>query len=227
MKKAVVIHSGGMDSSICLALACQEFGKERVASLTFIYDQRHLQEVRQAKKICADWGVDHKSFEMPDLGTITSNALLNKDMDIVQAEGEAPNTLVVGRNGLMARLGAIYAHSLQASAIYMGIMQLEEANSGYRDCSRAYMNLKEKILQIDLDDPAFVIKTPLVAMTKKETMDLAHQLGILSYLLKETITCYESIAHAGCGNCPACKLRNKGVQDFLKENPDFVMPYLF
>jgi 7-cyano-7-deazaguanine synthase len=224
-KEAVVIHSGGMDSSLCLAVAIREFGVKSVVSLSFSYNQRHSNELIQAKKICSEWGVDHYIVNIESLRHITSSALMDSTQTIMHLEGEAPNTLVVGRNGLMARLGAIYAHSMGARCLYMGVIEVESANSGYRDCSRKYMEMMQEILRIDLDDAMFEIRTPVVYMTKKETMELGKQLGVLEFLLKETITCYEGIPEAGCGVCPACKLRNEGLREFIKENPHFKAPY--
>ena len=221
-KKAIVVHSGGMDSSLCLALACQEFGRESVLSLSFSYQQRHTQELLQAKKICEDWNVDHIVLNIDCLQEITQNALMDASIPI---DNEKLNTLVVGRNGLMAHLAGIHANHLDAHCIYLGVMELEEANSGYRDCSRRYMDLQQEILRIDLDDENFEIRTPLVHMTKKETLEKGAELGILSYLLKETITCYEGLAGFGCQHCPACILRNQGIDDFLKEHPNFRLPY--
>lgn len=217
-KKAVVVHSGGMDSSICLALAIQDFGADNVLSLSFRYGQRHSNELQQAAKICRDWGVDHYVLQLDCMQEITENALMNADIPIEHHEGKAPNTLVVGRNGLMARLAAIHAHHLGAGCIYMGVIEVEEANSGYRDCSRHYMDLMQEILRLDLDDEHFEIRTPVVKMTKCQTMELADRLGVLDYLLKETITCYEGIGGKGCEQCPACKLRNEGIRQFLNSN---------
>src|SRR5665213_51599 len=163
-KKTIVIHSGGMDSSICLALAMKEFSKENVLSLSFSYEQRHAREIRQAAKICHAWHVDHVVIPLECLQEITQNALMNPNIPIKHLPGQTPNTLVVGRNGLMARLGAIHANHLGAHCIYMGIIGVDGSNSGYRDCSRDYMDLEQHVLRIDLDDPKFEIRTPLVFM---------------------------------------------------------------
>jgi 7-cyano-7-deazaguanine synthase len=226
-KKAVVVHSGGMDSSICLALAIKEFKAENVLSLSFSYHQRHeTQELQQAKKICQTWNIDHVVLEINCLKEITTNALTHHQIPIEHANGEAPNTLVVGRNGLMARLGSIHAHHLGARYIYMGVMGLEGANSGYRDCSRFYMDLMQEIMRIDLDDPKFEIRTPLVHLTKKESLEIAHELGVLEFLLEESISCYEGIARLGCQKCPACQLRNQGLMEFHDVYPEISLPYL-
>lgn len=224
-KKTIVVHSGGMDSSLCLALAVKEFAAENVLSLSFKYDQRHQQEIQQAQKIAKHFQVDNIVLEINCLSQITENALTNKSLKIEHKKGESPNTLVVGRNGLMARIAGIHAHSLGANCIYMGIMELESANSGYRDCSRHYMNIIEQALRLDFAKDNFEIRTPLVSMTKKETMILGYQLGVLGFLLEETITCYEGIPKEGCGKCPACQLRNQGLKEFSIEYPSFTIPY--
>ena len=222
---SVVIHSGGMDSSLCLALAMREFGLEQVLSLSFDYGQRHSRELEQAAKICQHWGVDHVVIPLACLQEITDNALINAKQPIEHPADRPPNTLVVGRNGLFARLGAIHAHHLGASILYMGVIEVEGSNSGYRDCSRAYIDLKQALLRIDLDNSIFEIRTPLVKMTKKETLELAHELGILDFLLEETITCYQGIPRRGCAVCPACTLRNEGIRQFAVEYPYVALPY--
>ncbi len=224
-KKAIVVHSGGMDSSLCLALAIKEFGKENVLSLSFSYGQRHSNELDVAEKISKHFDVDHHVLNIDCLSEITQSALTNKDQEITHEEGKAPNTLVTGRNGLMARIAGIHAHSLGAKCIYLGVMELEEANSGYRDCSRRYMDLIESALRMDFADEKFEIRTPLVSLTKRDSMELGFKLGVLEYLLENTITCYEGKEKEGCGKCPACKLRNAGLKTFSLEHPELKYSY--
>ncbi len=217
-KKIIVVHSGGMDSSLCLALAVNEFGNDEVLSLSFDYKHRHSSELAAAAKICRDWNVDHAVIELTCLSQITRDALTDPTLEITQNDDNPPNTLVVGRNGLMARLAAIHAHSLGARLISLGVIEVEEANSGYRDCSRSYMDLMQQILRIDLCDPEFEILTPVVGLNKKQTLELADSLGILDYLLKNTITCYNGIPQLGCQKCPSCKLRNDGLKAYLNNH---------
>lgn len=224
-KKAVVVHSGGMDSSLCLAEAINTFGRDAVLSLSFNYNQRHSLELKAAQFICDSWQVDHVVLDITCLSEITHNALTDPHMRIQKRVDEAPNTLVTGRNGLMARIAAIHADALGAECIYMGVIEVESANSGYRDCTRAYMDLLQDILRIDLDNANFVIHTPLVFMTKKQTMTFGYQLGVLEFLLEHTVTCYEGIAQQGCQVCPACVLRNQGLAEFLEDHPEFALPY--
>ncbi len=224
-KKAVVVHSGGMDSSICLALAVKDFGAENVLSVSFSYEQRHSIELQRAEKICSYFQVDHVVIDLACLSQVTTSALLNRTQKIEHKTGQAPNTLVMGRNGLMARVAGIHAQSLGARCIYMGVMELEEANSGYRDCSRTYMDLIQSALRMDFSDSLFEIRTPLVSMSKKESLELAYHLGVLEYLLETTISCYEGIEKEGCLKCPACKLRNNGLKIFSLEHPEFKYSY--
>ncbi len=223
-KAAIVIHSGGMDSSITLALALKKFSQSQILSLSFSYNQRHIKEIIHAKKICQTWGVDHEIVEIDFLSKICQNALTNRDMDIKHEESQAPNTLVVGRNGLMVRVAGMLAYSMKANFVFAGVMEYEDGNSGYRDCSREYMDLMERVLQIDLDNPNFKIITPLVHMTKKESLEVAYELGVLPFLLNETITCYEGKSELGCQTCPACLLRNNSIRAFAKEHPNRALP---
>lgn len=209
-REAVVIHSGGLDSSVCLALAIRQWGKERVVSVTFNYGQRHAIEVSQAAKICEDWGVEHRIFALDVLAQLTENALTDHSLPI-EHEGAVPNTFVCCRNGLMARLGAIYAAQLGAKRIYMGVMQVDY----YPDCSREYMDLMQQILRMDLWDNSFEICTPLVHLDKAGVLQIAHQLGLLDYLLEETVYCYAGVLK-GCGLCPACKMRSDGLAKFYQ-----------
>lgn len=215
-----------MDSSLCLALALCTYQPENLLSLSYCYHQRHTNELEQAKKICQDWNVDHVVLNIDCLQQITHNALTNHNISIAYIENGLPNTLVTGRNGLMIRLAAIHAESLGVHYLYTGIIEVDGAHTGYRDCSRKYMDLKQEILRIDLNDPTFEIRTPLVFLSKKETLELAHRLGVLEYLLRETITCYEGVPQVGCRTCPSCLLRNAGIRNFHQEYPHVPLPYL-
>ena len=223
--ETVVIHSGGMDSSLCLALAVRDFGAEHVLSLGFDYGQRHGNELERAQQIADYFGVQRYVVTVGCYGELTRNALMDASIPIERRAGEDPNTLVVGRNGLMVRLGAILADQLSASSVYVGVIGVEAANSGYRDCTRDYMDLMQQVLRMDLGNEAFEIRTPLVEMTKKETMDLGFGLGCLDFLLDVTVTCYEGLPHAGCGACPACELRNEGIRQFVAGSMGFWLPW--
>lgn len=226
-KHAVVVLSGGMDSAICLALCVKNFGANHTSAITFDYGQRHQTEKISAKKIASYFKVDQVTIDLPFFSQLTTNALLDHQTPLNENKNTTllPNTLVIGRNGLFARLGAIYAHNIKASHLFLGVLGLEAANSGYLDCSRKYFDLMEKILRIDLGTDDFWIHTPLVDMTKKQTLDLAAELNALEFILENSITCYEGVAEFGCGKCAACNLRNIGISEYLHSNPNFQFKY--
>ena len=223
--KAVVVHSGGMDSSICLALARKTFGRAQVLSLSFRYGQTHAVELQRAAEISSILGVEHREVELDFINKITTSALLDSNLPIAHEPGSPATTEVVGRNGLLARIAAIYAANLGCRTIYLGAMGLEAANSGYRDCSRPYFDVIEAALRMDFGDESFSIETPLVDMTKKESYYLAMDLGILEHLLEHTISCYRGVEKLGCQACPACKLRNTDLRTFALEQPQVTFSY--
>ena len=215
--KAVVCHSGGMDSSICLAVAVKRFGAENVLAIAFDYGQRHVVELKQAKIICDYFAVQQKVINLDFMPGITHNSLTGAGDIIHKQGGEAASSLVVGRNGLMLRLCAIVADSVGADFLYSGVTEVEAEFSGYRDSDRNYINLLQKILQLDLNNPNFNILTPVVHLTKAEAMSLADSLGVLEFLLAKTISCYNGQLQ-GCGNCPACQLRQAGINEFAAQH---------
>lgn len=223
--ETIVVHSGGMDSSLCLALAVRDFGREHVLSLGFDYGQRHDIELERAAQIAEWFGVQRYVVDLSFYSSLTKNALMDASIPIRHVEGDSPNTLVVGRNGLMVRLAAILAGQFGAGSVYAGVIGVDGANSGYRDCSREYMDLVQAALRLDLADDTFEVRTPLVEMTKKETMELGHELGCLEFLLETTVTCYRGVPLAGCGKCPACRLRNEGIRRFVQEHPEVKVPW--
>jgi len=103
----------------------RHFGPENVLSLSFTYNQRHSIELTRATEISTHFHVDHIELDLSCLSQITESALIGNDKKNEHKKGEAPNTLVVGRNGLMARLAGIHANSLGANCIYLGVMELE------------------------------------------------------------------------------------------------------
>jgi 7-cyano-7-deazaguanine synthase len=211
---AVVLHSGGMDSSICLKLAVDRFGKERVISFGFDYNQRHRHELEAAQTIADFIGVRRLVMNLPHIFGWEDSSLVEKKLEI-STLGKMPNSFVPGRNGLFAMLSAPLIKKVEASMLYMGVMELEGANSGYPDCSRAYIDLVESLIRIDIASPSFSIQTPLIGMTKEETMQVASDHGILPFLLEHSVTCYEGIAKEGCGKCPACRLREEGLRKYI------------
>lgn len=223
MLSCVVLHSGGMDSSICLALAKKQYGAQRVVSLGFSYGQRHAVEMAAADTICQGWGITRTVLDASIVSQLTSNALVDPSLSIQIHEG-IPSTMVVGRNGLLCWLASLWAYKHGVFRISTGIIELEEANSGYRDCSRAYMDRVQELLRMDFACPSFEIQSPLVKMNKLQTLELAHELGVLDELLCKTVTCYEGIKYWGCTHCPACSLRNQALRQYCAKNENYTLP---
>lgn len=215
--KAIVVHSGGMDSSICLKLAIEEFGKDHVTALSFDYRQRNRAELEAGARICQEWNVQRKVIDFPVFSQLTTSALLDPAIKLEHC-GKGPSSAwVVGRNGTLLHLAGIYAHHVGADTLWTGVMQRPGSNSGYPDCSREYMDMMQQLLRVDLNSSRLEIRTPLVAMTKAESLAVAHKLGVLDFLLAQTVTCYEGILATGCGLCASCVLRRLGLEEFQKK----------
>jgi 7-cyano-7-deazaguanine synthase len=210
-----------MDSSLCLLLARNQFGSDRVVSIGFGYQQRHAAELMAAAEIAQHYGIRREVIQMPPVPGWEDSALVTHSMPIVSGN-TVPNSFVPGRNGLFLMMASIRARVLGAHALFIGVMEREGTNSGYPDCSRAYIDAVQTVIRYDLQDPHFSIQTPLVHMTKAQTMELADSLGELDFLLSHTITCYEGIPGRGCRSCPACRLRNEGIDEFFRTHPEKV-----
>ncbi len=218
--QALVVLSGGQDSALCLALACREFGAERVAAITFEYGQRHLGETAFAKALAGRFGVmRHKTVELAFYSELTTNALMDSGREIAKDEGaSAPNTLVEGRNAFFLLAAGVWAKELGAKIIYTGVSQADY--SGYPDCREEFIRAQEKAMTLAMEWP-FEIRTPFMHKTKKDEWALAAELGIFDVIANETLTCYNGIPGRGCGQCPACKLRSHALEAFLAENPGY------
>lgn len=211
-KKAIVIFSGGQDSTTCLFLAIQAFGKSNVEAITFQYGQRHAIELEKAQWIAQDLGIKQTVVDTSVIKTITSNALMDEQSEIWQI-GNTPNTFVDGRNALFLLYTAIYAKSQGIQTIYTGVCETDF--SGYPDCRDVFVKSMNVTLNLAMDYN-FNILTPLMYLTKKETWALADKLGVLDYIRTYTHTCYLGV-EGGCHSCPSCILREKGLNEYLHE----------
>lgn len=203
-EKALVVFSGGQDSTTCLFWAKQQFS--HVEAVTFAYGQRHDAEIEVAKEIAAELDVPHHILDLSLLGQLTSNALTRHDLDIDNAD--VPNTFVDGRNHLFLSFVAVMAKQLGMHHIVTGVCETDF--SGYPDCRDQFIKSLNVTLNLAMDYP-FVIDTPLMWLDKKETWALADELGAFDYVKERTLTCYNGVIGSGCGECPACKLRQNGL----------------
>lgn len=213
-KKALVVFSGGQDSTTCLFQAIQDYGKENVEVITFFYGQRHVIELEKAKWIVQDLNVKQTVIDTSVIKQTTNNALMDDSMEISQGESEEyPNTFVDGRNALFLLLAGTYAKGQGITDIIIGVCETDF--SGYPDCRDVFVKSMNVTLNLAMDYP-FVVKTPLMYLTKAETWRLADELGRLDYVREHTHTCYMGV-DGGCGECPSCELREQGLTEYLEQ----------
>lgn len=212
--EAVVVFSGGQDSTTCLLWAMKKYDK--VYALSFDYNQRHRLELECAKEICDKYKVEHTVLDMQLLGQLAPNSLTRPDMEVdsdAPKDGTPPNSFVDGRNMVFLTFAAIFAKQKNVTDIITGVSQSDF--SGYPDCRDIFIKSLNTTLNLAMDYE-FDIITPLMWIDKKETWALADSLGGFDTVRSMTLTCYNGIKGDGCGNCPACKLRKKGLDAYLK-----------
>ena len=211
--KALVIFSGGQDSTTCLFWALKEF--EEVEAVCFDYGQRHRIELEAARKIAEMAGVPFTLLQMDLLKQITHNSLTDTAMDVDESkpDNRPPNTLVEGRNMLFLTFAAIFAKGKDIPNLITGVGQADY--SGYPDCRHEFMRSLNQTLNLSMDYE-FIIHTPMMWKSKQEIWAMADGLGVFDLVRTQTVTCYNGIIGDGCGHCPACQLRRNGLCSYLK-----------
>ncbi|MBF0772770.1 7-cyano-7-deazaguanine synthase QueC [Mammaliicoccus sciuri] len=210
-EKAVVVFSGGQDSTTCLFYAKEHF--KEVELVTFQYGQRHDLEIKVAEDIAKEQGLKHHILDMSLLSQLPPNALTDHTMQIENDENDIPNTFVPARNLLFLSFAGALAYQIGAKHIITGVCETDF--SGYPDCRDSFIKSMNLSLNLSMDKD-FVIHTPLMWLNKKETWALSDQLGALDYVREKTLTCYNGVMSDGCGECPACKLRKQGLDQYLE-----------
>lgn len=210
-EKAIVVFSGGQDSTTCLFYAKKHF--KEVELVTFNYGQRHDTEIEVAKQIAQDQGMKHHVLDMSLLSQLTPNALTQHDMEITNNEDGIPNTFVPARNLLFLSFAGALAYQIGAKYIITGVCETDF--SGYPDCRDSFIKSMNVTLSLAMDKD-FVIHTPLMWLNKAETWKLSDELEVLDYIRTKTLTCYNGIIGDGCGECPACHLRQRGLNQYLE-----------
>lgn len=211
---ALVVFSGGQDSTTCLFWAKKHFKK--VYALSFLYGQKHRKEVELARRIAEKAGVEFKAMDVPFIGQLGANSLTDASipMDKEKPADNYPNTFVPGRNLFFLSIAAVYAREKGISHLVTGVSQTDF--SGYPDCRDSFIKSLNVTLNLAMDEQ-FVLHTPLMWMDKAETWALADELGVLDLVRNETLTCYNGIPGEGCGHCPACRLRREGLEKYLAQ----------
>jgi len=209
---ALVIFSGGQDSTTCLFQAIADCGAGNVQTISFQYGQRHAIELQRAAWIAQDLGVPHTVLDLSHIGSITHNALMDSSATIRQA-GNTPNPFGDGRNALFLLYAAIHAKAQGIHRIYTGVCETDF--SGYPDCRDVFIKSMNVTLNLAMDYP-FDIRTPLMWLTKKQTWALADQLGACHTPADPPPPASGGVA-GGCHQCPACILRERGLREYLAE----------
>ncbi|GAB3629551.1 7-cyano-7-deazaguanine synthase [Pandoraea terrae] len=222
---ALVLFSGGQDSTTCLAWALSRYS--RVETLGFDYGQRHRIELECRTDVLAklrerfgQWrdrlGEDHM-VDLSILGQISDTAL-TREVSIAMEADRLPNTFVPGRNLLFMTIGATIAYRRGLRVLVGGMCETDF--SGYPDCRDDTMKALQVALNLGMDS-RFVVETPLMWIDKANTWAMAQDLGgdaLVELIREDTHTCYlgeRSVLHAwgyGCGECPACQLRRRGFE---------------
>jgi 7-cyano-7-deazaguanine synthase len=220
---ALVLFSGGQDSTVCLAWALERFA--RVETVGFAYGQRHAAELGQRQilreglaRLDGRWaqrlGPDHM-LELAELGRLSDTALTREAEIEISAAG-LPSTFVPGRNLLFFTYAAALAYRRGTRVIVGGMCETDY--SGYPDCRDETIKALQQAISLGTDT-AFTLETPLMWIDKAATWALAEELGgmpLVELIVEDTHTCYLGIRSRrhdwgyGCGHCPACHLRAKG-----------------
>lgn len=215
-EKAIVVFSGGQDSTTCLFWAIKKF--DEVIAVTFDYGQKHKLEINCASQIAKDLDVEHHILDMVLLNQLAPSALTRSDIEIINGDNEKPpSTFVEGRNMVFLTFAGILAKVKGAKHIITGVCETDF--SGYPDCKDVFIKSLNVTLNLAMDN-SFVVHTPLMWINKAQTWEMADELGKFDYIRQKTLTCYNGIIGDGCGECPACILRRRGLKDYLKMKKD-------
>jgi 7-cyano-7-deazaguanine synthase len=223
MKPAVVVLSGGQDSTTCLYWARERFSP--VHAVSFDYHQKHAAELVAATEIAGMAGVPHRIFSLALLAELADSALVGAGdlqgsggrVDDAMPQG-LPTSFVPGRNLLFLSAASAYAVKVGARDLVTGVCQTDF--SGYPDCRRVFVDALERTVTLAMPSSCgpILIHTPLMALTKAETVELARTLPGCWEALGKTLTCYHG-KRPGCGACPACVLRAKGFAEAGETDP--------
>ena len=212
-KEVVVVFSGGQDSTTCLVKATKEY--EKVYDFSFDYGQRHKKELECAASIAAELGAEHTVIDLSELNQLAPNSLTRAEIAVDKEAPEegTPNSFVEGRNLLFLTYAAIFAKTHGVTDIITGVSQSDF--SGYPDCRDSFIKSLNVTLNLAMDYE-FVLITPLMWIDKEATWKMADELGAFDLVRNRTLTCYNGVIGDGCGDCPACKLRRRGLERYLE-----------
>ncbi len=220
MQKALIVFSGGQDSTTCLGWALHRFGM--VETLTFDYGQKHRVEIYQAKKIAKALNVSNHILSIDAFSQLNDSALIDGSLDISSPHRSRPNmpaSFVPNRNAIFFTLAHAYAQKQGIEHIIIGINQTDY--SGYPDCRQNFIEALEMTLNLG-SESTIKFHYPLLHLTKAETFKMSRDEGVLDMVIYESHTCYNGDHNSfhewgyGCSKCPACTLRAKGWEEYQK-----------
>ncbi|AZE96470.1 7-cyano-7-deazaguanine synthase [Pseudomonas orientalis] len=218
-KKAVMVFSGGQDSTTCLIQALKRY--DEVHCITFDYGQRHVAEIDVARTLARQLGATvHKVMDVSLLNELAISSLTRDNIPVptVNSSGESlPSTFVPGRNILFLTLAAIYAYQVKAESVITGVCETDF--SGYPDCRDEFVKALNQALKLGMEYDVR-LDTPLMWLNKAETWALADYYEQLELVREQTLTCYNGVIGTGCGNCDACNLRARGLNEYLQNKAD-------
>ncbi len=225
MPAAVVLLSGGLDSTTALAIARSQ--GYSCHALTVRYGQLHAVELDAARRVAAALGAAEHQVLALDLAPLARSALTAADVAVpkdrslaeIGAPGDVPSTYVPARNTVLLSLALAWAETLGARDIFRGVNVLDA--SGYPDCRPEFVRAFEALAQVATRSGGFRIHAPLIAMTKAEIIAAGVALGV-DYGM--THSCYDPVGDASCGRCDACALRRKGFADAGITDPTHYAP---
>lgn len=214
MAGALVVFSGGQDSTTCLFWARERF--ENVRALSFFYGQKHRRELDMARSIAEEAKIPLDVQDVTFISRIGRSSLTDPamTMDREKPEGGWPNTFVPGRNMFFLGVAAVCAREQGMRDIVTGVSQTDF--SGYPDCRDTFIRSMNVTLNLAMGEQ-FVIHTPLMWLDKVQTWELADRLGVFELVRTRTVTCYNGIPGDGCGECPSCRLRRQGLERYLEK----------
>ena len=218
---ALVLMSGGQDSTTCLFWAIKNFKK--VYAISFYYGQKHSVETEIAELICSENGVSLKKADISFIKDIVISNLFAGEGDVSKGhklDEEVPASFVPYRNLLFLTVAAGWASTLNIRHLVTGICETDY--SGYADCRDIFVKSAQVAINLstDLSGRSLIIHTPLMFLSKAEEFNLADEMNVFDYIIDKTMTCYNGVREMnyygmGCGKCPACQLRKKGYDVYM------------
>lgn len=223
---AVVLISGGQDSTTCLYWAINNF--RNVYGISFFYNQKHSNETLIAERICNKLSIPFKLVDISFMKDLVRSNLFKGGGDLNdrhEASDDVPSSFVPYRNLLFLTLASAWAGTVGAKHVVTGVCETDF--SGYADCRDVFIKSSQVTLNLatDFKDKNIIIHTPLMWLTKAEEFKMASDLNCLDVIINDTLTCYNGVEEMndygkGCGECPSCLLRKKGYEEFRMKYGD-------